>query len=431
MILALCLTSFPMPAQAVGGVIDVTTTEDEYNTNADTCSLREAIQAVNSGTGFNGCSAGDTIHLVGGEVYVLTRTGSNEDSNVNGDLDVTTALTLTTHNGQRSSIEGDVSWADRLLDVQSASITVTVSQVLFANGNVLGQGGAIRNNSNATLLLTSVVFQNSTASTGGGGLANMTGGMATLTQSVLQGNSVTGAGPAGAGILNLGTLTLIQSAVINNIAQGGDGGGIATDGPLTLRNVTLSGNSAADSGGGLFIDLSGSATLNNVTITNNTANTDADVEGDGGGLQIATTQRPIISNSILAGNFDNAAAGDVYHDCATQMPFINSQGYNIFGDWTSSGTNCDFFIPVASDQVGTVTPLNPGLASLADNGSGRPTHALLSSSPAINGGNPATPTGASFTCETADQRGVARTIGACDIGAFELKLLLYLPLIQR
>lgn len=434
-ILALCLASAPRRAQAVGGVIEVTTTDDEYETNSDTCSLREAVQAVNLGTAFNGCPEGDTIQLAGGETYMLSINGSNNDNNLTGDLDVLASLTITSSTTERAIISGDTGWADRLLDIQTAGITVTISSILFTGGNVTGQGGALRNNVNSVVALDSVEVKDNAASTGGGGLANMGGGSVQIMRSVFQNNLVQGAGPAGAGLLGLngGSITMSQSAVLDNHAEGGDGGGFSIDGFLTLKNVTISGNTAADNGGGIYIDFGGNVSLNSVTITNNTADSNADEQGNGGGMQVATSSKPIFSNAILAGNFDSSPSSEIYPDCAVAIPSpqsLNSQGYNLFGNWTSGGTNCTVNT-ATGDQKGTVSPLNPGLAPLADNGSGRPTHALLGNSLALNAGNPATPTGSGFTCETTDQRGIARSGGRCDIGAFELKLLLYLPLIQR
>jgi CSLREA domain-containing protein len=437
LVLALCLAASPRPVQAVGGVIEVTTTTDEYGTNSDTCSLREAVQTVNTSAAFNGCSAGDTIQLAGGETYTLAINGSNNDNNLSGDLDVLASLTITSSTDERAIIVGNTGWSDRLLDVQTAGITVTLNSLFMTGGDVEGQGGAIRNAASSTLILTSVVVKENKASTGGGGLAN-TGGSAVvqITQSVVQSNSVQGAGPAGGGILgiNSGQITIAQSAIVDNQALGGDGGGFSIDGPLVLKNVTISGNSAANNGGGIYLDSGGTGTWNNVTITNNTADANNDDQGDGGGVLSATSTRPTVSNSLLAGNFDNSSSGSVYADCASAIPAfvtLNSQGYNLFGDWTSSGTNCSFQTEVATDQKGTSTPLNPGLAPLSSNGTDRPSHALLNNSLALNAANPATPTGSSFTCETTDQRGISRVTGRCDIGAFELKLLLYLPLIQR
>ena len=75
--------------------IPVTTTADEYGTGSG-CSLREAVQAANDNAAFGGCPAGeasevDVIEVPAG-LYRLTRGGADEDSNAEGDLDVTESV---------------------------------------------------------------------------------------------------------------------------------------------------------------------------------------------------------------------------------------------------------------------------------------------------------------------------------------------------
>src|SRR5690606_32889881 len=79
----------------------------------------------------------------------------------------------------------------------------------------------------------------------------------------------------------------------------------------------------------------------------------------------------------------------------------------------------------ANKQGTTVTPLNPLLGPLANNGGPTPTHALLAGSPAIDAGR-------NISGATHDQRGapflrtiddpnIANVNDATDIGAFELQ----------
>ena len=87
---ALVLSLVVRPALPVAAAsITVTTTNDELNTDS-ACSLREAIQAVNTASGVSGCAAGsgnDTILLPAG-TYTLTIAGGNENNNATGDLDI-------------------------------------------------------------------------------------------------------------------------------------------------------------------------------------------------------------------------------------------------------------------------------------------------------------------------------------------------------
>jgi hypothetical protein len=112
--------------------------------------------------------------------------------------------------------------------------------------------------------------------------------------------------------------------------------------------------------------------------------------------------RTQVSNSIIAGN----SGGDVASDNSP----VQSQGYNLVGLGNAASS---FTQP--GDQRGVT---NPGLVALANNGGSTATHALLSSSLAIDSGSNALVPGAL----SYDQRGPGypRIIGSSvDIGAFE------------
>lgn len=423
-------------ATADGNVIPVTTTADEYDSVPNgTCSLREAITAVNSGQAFGGCpagAAGDTIVLQAGQTYTLTRAGSNENSNVTGDLDIWQSLSLTTTGVGSATLEGDAGWRDRLLDVSGTpevNIDVAVSWLVVRGGNVSGLGGGINNNY-AELNLTRVVIRDNVSNTSGGGLANNSDGTATLVDSTVSDNTATGTGSAGGGVFNYGVLSMINTSILSNTASHatGQGGGLVASYKTTLRNVTLSHNAAFADGGGVYFDPNGfSFALNNVTITANTADADGDGVGDGGGLYLAGGFGTVLSNSLIADNVDSSA-GLAYPDCARSgTPSITSQDHNLIGDLLNS--NCAI-APQANDRFGTSLPINPQLAPLTDNGGATLTHALLDASPAINMGNPAA--AGSYICERNDQRGLIRP-SPCDIGAYEVGGLrqLFLPLVQR
>jgi len=120
-------------------------------------------------------------------------------------------------------------------------------------------------------------------------------------------------------------------------------------------------------------------------------------------------------NSILAGNtkLSNGAPGtsdspgDIH--AVASASTINSQGYNLIG----SAGNVAITGTTTGNIVGTTAaPANAKLAPLGFYGGVTPTHALLTTSPALNAGNTA-------TSPAADQRGAAR-VGTADIGAFEL-----------
>jgi hypothetical protein len=126
------------------------------------------------------------------------------------------------------------------------------------------------------------------------------------------------------------------------------------------------------------------------------------IDGIGTGGLSASGGTSLIGNTISAGNTGSNGGGrDV------SGPF-NSSGYNLIG---SGNQGTGFSNGVNHDQVGTdAAPVNANLGALQNNGGPTDTMALLSGSPAINAGDPTTP--------SRDQRYYLRN-GAPDIGAFE------------
>ncbi|HEV3203020.1 MAG TPA: right-handed parallel beta-helix repeat-containing protein, partial [Gemmataceae bacterium] len=134
---------------------------------------------------------------------------------------------------------------------------------------------------------------------GGGVWSN---GILTVTNSSISGNY----GNPG-GIANGGTLTVSNSTIsgnhTNDIFPGG--GGILNYGQLTVSNSTISGNTAlsgsSTSGGGIYQDFAGTLIITNSTISNNTAR-------NGGGIsQLRGTI--IANNCTISGNSADYGGG--------------------------------------------------------------------------------------------------------------------------
>ena len=130
-----------------------------------------------------------------------------------------------------------------------------------------------------------------------------------------------------------------------------------------------------------------------------------------------------LHNTLVAGN--NVSDAPVYDDCTGTL---NSYGRNLF--WTVDGCT----VTTADGSWTTLNSLD-SLGQLQNNGGPTWTHALLSGSNAIDGGDPVQGCVDSNSILLAtDQRGAARAVGVrCDIGAFEYRPLryFYLPLIRR
>lgn len=388
-------------------------------------SLRQAISDAGNG---------DTILFdssLNGQTITLT----------SGQLLVTKILTISGPGVDLLAISGDHTSRVFLI-----SATVTISGVTIKEGfatDESGIGGGIINRG-TTLLINSIVTDN-TSPACGGGIGNYGSGSLTLTNSIVFSN--TGYGCAG-GINNGGTVNLINSIVVSNTSPSASAGGIVNSGTVNLINSTVSGNSANSGGGGITNTKSGTVNLINSTVSGNTA-----FNGAGGGILNEEGTLNLI-NSTVSGNSANFfGGGGVYNDygavnLTSSTVFSNMSGgiRNNGGTTTLTNTilanNSD--VPTPRDCInlsggivtsngynlvqapnncifsatGDITNTNPLLSPLADNGGDTLTHALLNDSPAIDH----IPIGINGcgTTITTDQRGVIRPQEVlCDIGAYE------------
>jgi CSLREA domain-containing protein len=408
--LLVAVASWTLPVATAGAAtIVVASTEDIQNGSFDDpgCTLRDAVQAANTNTSApNGCqgdnAGADTIVLEGGKTYTLSLHGV-DDTNAKGDLDINGPVTirssgpgLATINAFSNVFPGPPTGADRAIDVLPTAGSVTLEGLriedgLVDNGSAVGGGGGgILDESDLTIRDSEVLFnkaQGSAAVLGGG--VDARGSLAKLT--------VVGSTIAGNEVLEVG-----------GEAHEALGGGIASyesSKTLTMTNSTVSGNKAEATSfegegiaGGVFVgdflDFP-VVTFANVTVTGNEAGDEV------GGIEV---QQGTISGSLIAGNKDPGDAPDCY-DGAT------SGGGNVLG---SSGTfedDCGFAAP--GDLVGTTAaPIDPNLGTLVDNGGPTRTQVPNPGSPAIDRGG---------TCPETDQRGFFRAPAApCDAGAVEV-----------
>ena len=311
------------PVAAHAATIVVTTTADEFNSNPAACSLREAIWAANHDLVLQapGCTAGsgtDEITVPAG-TYNLAIPGAGEQGDATGDLDLSGPVTIR-HIGGGSTIV-DAKGLDRVFEVNTpGAAAVTISGITIQGGHAVGPADF-------------------TSSGAGGGI-----------------------------LVSVGALTLANSTIAGNLADG-FGGGIETrpNAVSNLTNDTISGNRSQHDGGG--------------------------VDNTGG----TTTMH----NTLVAGNSERRGqTPDCYN--VGSSPLV-SQGQTLIGTLTG----CAY-----TAAAGDISGLDPKLGPLADNGGPTPTHALLSGSAALNKG---------AGCARNDQRGVPRAAGgACDIGAYEL-----------
>ncbi|HSD84989.1 MAG TPA: right-handed parallel beta-helix repeat-containing protein, partial [Anaerolineae bacterium] len=285
----------------------------------------------------------------------------------------------------RNSPAFDKQAADRLA-VSSGSAAVTPS-ITLENLTLRGgsMGGVLSNNADVTLSGMQIV--SNTAHSGGG--VNM----------------------------SLSVITVTNSTVSKNMADGWGGGISNYRSRLTLVNSTISGNQSGgltsiDGGGALDLYGTPDVTIVNSTIVNNTAVL-TNAARSGIWLENGTLN---IQNSVIAGN------GVTNNVKIESSATFTSQGYNL----TNSSVGTPF--TATTDLINT----NPLLGPLHNNGGSSWTHALLPGSPALNQ-IPNGVNGCGTTIIT-DQRGWPRPFplgGKCDIGAFEAVFKVYLPLVLK
>ena len=258
------------------------------------CALRDAITAANTKTATNGCKAGngyDTIRFSVTGTITLVSTLPQVTDR---------RLTINGPASPRITIDGDNEYPHigvQVLQVASCA-TLELRNLTIAHGFSEPKGGGIINEGTLVIVdstladnITSGIF--STGLSGEGG-AIYNDGVLTVVNSTFTGNQSIGpyeGAGEGGGIYNDGKLTVVKSIFSNNLGPA-DGGGIANYKILRVTESTFSDNSAYGFGGG--IDNVGTLNVTNSTFSNNFANF------DGGGIYNDDTLTVV--NSTFSGN---------------------------------------------------------------------------------------------------------------------------------
>jgi CSLREA domain-containing protein len=391
-ILLLLSLYFGIDVKRVSAISIIVNTTNDEEIDDSTCSLREAVQAALNHADYYGCTGGASawVKLPSGRytVDLGTLPPINTAITINGAGSSKTVIQPSSCN----PVEDDCPTNHRLFYIASTG-DLTLENLTIRNGYVEETyGGAIWNNQGTLNIHNSVFSAN--RSQRGGAIENT--GALYITESTFSSNMV-GIDQVGGAIYNY---NLTQSALIekstfsNNSANyGGAIWNVGAGGVLEIINCTFSGNTAGNYGGAMVNN--GPAILTNNTFSENSALS-------GAGIYISAGKDLSLKNTIIANS-----TGD---DCTN------------FG---TISTNLNNLI-----ETGNCSPAytgDPSLGPLANNGGPTQTHALQSSSIAIDNGNLA-------ACPGTDQRGIARPQGGgCDIGAYEREpfTYVYLPLIMK
>lgn len=357
-------------------------------------------------------------------------TGQNASRHFN--LSSAPANTLITISGLRleggksASSGGSIYGEDEVLNLSQCSFLV--------NSTTAMGGGAVAMTGSGDLIATDCEFTNNSGAVFGGAISAYGAGMSvTLTRCTLSGNKA-----QTAAAMYVSAALLIESTTVSgNTATKFGGGGIRCtsfydSAPATILNSTISGNKAVADGGGIALtNFSSQMTLRNSTVSGNSAENGAGIvlhyfdgqlllqnstvstnsaSGNGGGIaHISGSGSVQIASTIIAQNFNTFGVGP-------DMSF--KQFKSVVADKCIIGVadKGDFTLSGSGNQTGTAAvPLSAGLLSLFTNGGPTKTHRPFPGSPAIDkGSNP--------LMLTADQRGAARTVGGgTDVGAVEVQ----------
>jgi CSLREA domain-containing protein len=263
--------SAALAAGAQAATYTVTTTNDNNDGTCEPasdggCSLRQAVAAVN-----NDGNTSDTIDFASGVTGTidLSEYGALELTNT-APVTITGpgASTLTLSGGYNGDGGGTQIFS---LTGGTAPSNLTITGLTLDSGFADSdqQGGAIEDTDSTALTLSDDAITSSYSQGESGGGAIWTNGPLTITDSTLSGDTAA-SGPGGAIEINdYAPLTLTGSTIENSTSNAG-GGAIASDGPVTIQASTLTGNTATDESGGALYTVAGDSTKYAVSITNST-----------------------------------------------------------------------------------------------------------------------------------------------------------------
>jgi predicted outer membrane repeat protein len=248
---------------------------------------------------------GTVVELV---EFVVTN-GREADENGGGlRNEGTLTLTNSTVSGSSAGDDGGCRTDDiNMLCVEGGGIWNSGTLTLMGStvsGNSAPFGGGIANRGGILTLVDSAVLSNSAQGCRGVGAVVCSGGGGIWNSGVLtmQGSSVSGSSADwGAGIYNRGNPTLINTNVFGNSA-GFDGGGLLNFETLNLVDSTVADNEAGQSGGGIANE-AGSLEVTSSTLSGNTA-----ASAGGGIFNPSGAGADLVNTTVSANSADTGGA---------------------------------------------------------------------------------------------------------------------------
>ncbi len=268
----------------------------------------------------------------------------------------------------------------------------TITNCIFSNNNVTGNGAGIRNESSSSII-SNCTFSGNIASGFGGGMDNVScTNSLVISYCTFSGNS----GSSGGGMNNYGASPSIVNCIFSGNSSSQNGGGISNQfsSATSMVNCIISGNTSVQFGGAIYYN-SSSVLLNNCNIVNNRS------AFPGGGVYLTASASLTLNNSIVWGNKTGTGTNNISIASGT----VNASYSDIEGGYAGTGNmNADPLF------------MNPQPASSAPTTLGD--YRLQSCSPSIDAGNNTlVPSGITFDLD-ANARIFNTTV---DMGAYELQ----------
>jgi CSLREA domain-containing protein len=344
-----------------------------------------------------------------------------------------TTITGTTFLSNTSSSYGAGVYNGGYMTITNSALTGNTSDLY---------GGGLYQNGTLASIFNSTFYGNSAQY--GGGIYKL-GGTLAGSNSTFSNNhaSSIGSGLGGGVYSAFGTSSFINSTFDHNSAAGGFGSGLGgglyvNSGSVLLLASTVNNNSASGglgngTGGGIFI--SGTLSVINSTIANNSASAFLTTTASIGGAGIYNNTNAVTTtlyHTTIAGNVATFGAGAGISNTGA----ITLYNTIVANNTAASQSNCSGTIGDGGGNLqynpntgcASISSGDPKLATLGNYGGPTQTMALLPGSAAMD--VPAADAGC--VAISLDQRGWHRPYGPhCDIGAYELGALLYLPLIMK
>ncbi len=302
--------------------------DDELgNLSGNGISLREAIEAINTGTDIDGGSHTGTFGVndeiqFDASLFTGNTPRTIELNAAAGELSLLKAIKitgpgaslLTIDAGNGTDTEFNTGDGFRIFNIDdydyNTNFLVTLTDLTLTGGDSADNGGAI-NSYESLSVVDSVISGNASAGVGGGIYAAQAGESSSVTIDRVTLSENWAEGGAGA-ISASGDVKITDSFISENYGVSAGGIYLDVNSTLVILNSQIDSNEATNNGGGIFIAEDTNTTITKSQITNNHAGS-METNGYGGGIYAISTPftelHLLVDRTLIDGNVAQRGAG--------------------------------------------------------------------------------------------------------------------------